>query len=186
MEDTEIIDLYFQRQEAAISETSKKYGAYLNQVAYNILRSREDTEEILTDTYLAAWNTIPPQHPRVLRHYLSRITRNLSFDRMDYRMAEKRNSNMAAVLSELEECVPDRKNDLESIMETKEIGAVINRFLAELSKADCALFLNRYYYGMPIAVLEKSHGLTEGMVKYRLSSLRKKLRRCLEREGITV
>ncbi len=186
MEDTEIIDLYFLRQEAAITETSKKYGAYLNQVAFNILGSREDTEEILSDTFLAAWNTIPPQRPRVLRHYLSRITRNLSFDRMDYRTAGKRNSNMVTLLSELEDCIPDRKNDLESILETKEIGKAINRFLSELSKEDCALFLQRYYYSMPVAELEKRHGLSEGVVKYRLSNLRKKLRRNLKKEGIAV
>lgn len=186
MEDTEIIELYFDRQEAAIWETSKKYGAYLNQVAYSILGSREDTEEILSDTYLAAWNAIPPQRPRVLRHFLSRITRNLAFDRMDYRTAGKRNANMDAVLSELGECIPDRKNDLETIMESKEIGAAINSFLAALSKPDCALFLNRYYYSQPILVLAKRHGLSEGMVKYRLSVLRRKLRSHLKKEGITL
>ncbi len=186
MEDAGIIALYFARQEAAITETSKKYGAYLNQAAYNILGSREDTEEVLSDTFLAAWNTIPPQRPRVLRHYLSRITRNLAFDRLDYRRAGKRNPNMVTLLSELEDCIPDRKTDLESVMETKEIGAAINRFLSEQTKEDCALFVSRYYYSMPIAVLEKRFGLSEGMVKYRLSVLRKKLRRNLEREGITV
>ncbi len=186
MEDTEIIELYFRRQEAAISETSKKYGAYLNRIAYNILGSREDTEEILSDTYLAAWNAIPPQRPRVLRHFLSRITRNLSFDRMDYRTAGKRSRNMEALLSELEECIPDRRNDLETILESREIGKAINDFLGTLEKTDCALFVNRYYYNLPIAVLAKRFHLSEGMVKYRLSTLRRKLRRSLEREGISV
>ncbi len=186
MEDAGIIELYMARQEAAITETSQKYGPYLNQIAYNILTSREDTEEVLSDTYLAAWNTIPPQLPRVLRHYLSRITRNLAFDRMDYRMAARRNGNLSAVLSELEDCVPDRGSDLEAVMESREIGAVINRFLSELNRADCALFLNRYYYSMPIAALEKRFDLSEGAVKYRLGSLRKKLRRHLEKEGIAL
>lgn len=186
MEDTGIIELYIQRRETALAETAKKYGGYLNQVAYNILSSREDTEEVVSDTYLAAWNTIPPQRPRVLRHYLSRITRNLAFDRLDYRRAGKRNANLETLLSELEECIPDWKNDLELVMERKEIAGAINRFLSEQSKADCALFLNRYYYSMPIAALEKRHGLSEGAIKYRLSVLRKKLRQSLKREGIAV
>ena len=84
MDDAKIIKLYFQRSESAIGETAKKFGAYLNQVAYNILRCREDTEEIVSDTYVAAWNSIPPTVPSSLKHYLTRITRNLSFDRMDY------------------------------------------------------------------------------------------------------
>ena len=84
MDDTQIIDLYFRRCESAISETAEKYGAYLNQVAYNILRCREDTQEIVEDTYLAAWNAIPPTRPQALKHFLSRITRNLSFNRLDY------------------------------------------------------------------------------------------------------
>ena len=87
MDDTQIIGLYFSRSESAIAETAKKYGAYLNQVAYNILRCREDTEEIVEDTYLAAWNAIPPTKPNVLKHFLSRITRNLAFTRLDYNTA---------------------------------------------------------------------------------------------------
>lgn len=186
MEDTEIIELYFQRREAAVEETAKKYGGYLNQVAYNILSSREDTEEIVSDTYLAAWNTIPPQRPRVLRHFLSRITRNMALDRLDYRLAGRRNDHMVMVLSELEECIPDRRNDLEEILETKAIGEVLNRFLAAQSREDCALFLERYYYSMTVAEIGMRHGMTEGVVKYRLSTLRKKLRGCLNREGIAV
>ena len=86
MEDTQIIALYLSRQEAAIGETVKKYGGYINRIAYNILRCREDTEEIAADTYLAAWNAIPPEIPRVLKHFLSRIARNLAFDRLGKRL----------------------------------------------------------------------------------------------------
>lgn len=186
MEDTQIIGLYVSRQESAIMETSKKYGRYLTQVAYNILCSHEDTEEIVSDTYLAAWNAIPPQIPQVLRHFLSRITRNLSFDRMDYRLAGRRNGHMTALLSELEECVPDLKNDLEAILEAKTIGAVLNQFLSEQSRENCALFLERYYYSMTVAQIGRRHAMTEGVVKYRLSLLRKKLRENLNKEGITV
>ena len=93
MEDTQIIALYLSRQEAAIGETAKKYGGYINQIAYNILRCREDTEEIAADTYLAAWNAIPPEIPRVLKHFLSRIARNLAFDRLDYRFDRARSDD---------------------------------------------------------------------------------------------
>ena len=88
MEDSQIVQLYFRRSEDAISQTQRKYGAYLQEIAYNILRSQEDSEEVVGDTYLAAWNAIPPEKPRVLRHFLSRITRNLSFDRLDYHHAQ--------------------------------------------------------------------------------------------------
>ncbi len=186
MKDAEIIELYVQRKEAAIAQTARKYGAYLNQVAYNILRSREDTEEIVSDTYLAAWNAIPPQHPRVFRHFLSRITRNLSFDRLDYRMAGKRSGHMDTLLSELEDCIPDRSASLESRMETKAIGTAINGFLSQQSKNDCALFVCRYFYGMTVMEIGKRQGMSEGTVKYRLGLLRRKLRKHLEREGITV
>lgn len=186
MEDIEIIKLYFGRQEAAVTETSKKYGAYLNQVAYNILRSREDTEEVVSDAYLAAWNAIPPQYPKVLRHFLSRITRNLAFDRLDYLTAGRRNRNMVTLLSELEDCLPDHGSDPSVILETRELGIAINRFLGTLSKADCALFLYRYYHSMTVTEIMEKHQLSEGTVKYRLSSLRRKLKKHLEREGIAV
>ncbi len=186
MEDAEIIKLYFARRESALAETAKKYGPYLNQVAYNILGSREDTEEVVSDTYLCAWNTIPPQRPRVFRHFLSRITRNLALDRLDYLTAQRRNRNMVTLLSELEDCIPDPRSGLECAMESREIGAVINSFLSTLSKADCALFLHRYYHSMTVSQLMKYYGLSEGMVKYRLSSMRKKLKKHLEREGIAV
>ncbi len=186
MEDTEIIKLYFARQEAAVTETSKKYGAYLNQVADHILRSREDTEEVVSDTYLAAWNAIPPQRPRVLRHFLSRITRNLALDRLDYLTAGRRNRNMNVLLSELEACLPDQHSNPETILETKELGAAINRFLGTQSKADCALFLHRYYHSMTVAELMKTYGLSEGTVKYRLSCLRRRLKKHLSQEGIVV
>ena len=112
MEDTQIIALYLSRQEAAIGETAKKYGGYINQIAYNILRCREDTEEIAADTYLAVWNAIPPEIPRVLKHFLSRIARNLAFDRLDYITAKRRDVHMITLLSELDACLPDPHADV--------------------------------------------------------------------------
>ena len=145
MEDVGIIALYFARDEAAIRETDVKYRAYLNEVAYRILRSSEDVDEIVNDTYLGAWNAMPPSRPDALRHFLSRIARNLSFNRLDYRTA-KRRAHAEQLLSELDECVPDACADVERSVETHEIAAALNRFLGGLDDLNCALFLARYYY----------------------------------------
>ena len=174
MEDTQIIALYLSRQEAAIGETAKKYGGYINRIAYNILRCREDTEEIAADTYLAAWNAIPPEIPRVLKHFLSRIT------------AKRRDVHMITLLSELDACLPDPRSDVEAAVDAKLAAGSVNRFLSQLDKKDCAVFLSRYYYSMAISEIADRLGLTERNVKYRLSCLRQKLRKQLEREGISV
>ena len=181
MEDTQIIALYLSRQEAAIGETAKKYGGYINQIAYNILRCREDTEEIAADTYLAAWNAIPPEVPRVLKHFLSRIARNLA-----YITAKRRDVHMITLLSELDACLPDPHSDVEAVVDAKLAAGNVNRFLSQLDKMDCAVFLSRYYYSLTIAEIADKLGLTERNVKYRLSCLRQKLRRQLEKEGISV
>ena len=128
MEDTQIIALYLSRQEAAIGETAKKYGGYINRIAYNILRCREDTEEIASDTYLAAWNAIPPEIPRVLKHFLSRIARNLAFDRLDYITAKRRDVHMITLLSELDACLPDPRSDVEAAVDAKLAAGSVNRF----------------------------------------------------------
>lgn len=186
MDDTQIIELYLSRNEASIRETSQKYGAYLNQVAYNILRSPEDSEEIVTDTYFAAWNTIPPQIPRILKHYLSRITRNLAFDRLDYLTASRRDNHMILLLSELDACIPDERGDPEAVLEAKQLGTLINQFLSTLSPQDCRIFLCRYYHCMRILEIAGKYGLQARHIKYRLSCIRRDLRHFLEKEGITV
>ena len=186
MNDTQIIQLYLDRSETAIQQTSIKYGFYLNQIAFNILRCPEDTEEIVNDTYLAAWNAIPPAVPSVLKHFLSRITRNLAFTRLDYVTAKRRDMHMVILLSELDDCLPDRRGSAEDIWETKEIGMVLNRFLQTLERTDCRLFLSRYYYSMTIEEIAKRHGMPERTVKYRLSRLRKQLRIYLTKEGVVI
>lgn len=186
MEDTQIISLYFSRAESAVEETARKYGAYLTQVAYNILRSREDTEEVVGDTYFAAWNAIPPENPRVLKHFLSRITRNLAYNRLDYLTAKCRDTHMITLFSELEACLPDRKADIEESLEAKQIGAAVNRFLSRQDRSDCAIFLCRYYYSMTIGAIAEKYGLSQRHVKYRLSCMRRQLRKELDKEEITV
>ena len=182
MEDSKIIDLYFARSDKAIEETSIKYGGYLNQIAYNILRDSRDTEEIVNDAYLGAWNAIPPMRPNSLKHYLSRITRNLSFNRLDYKLAGKRN----AVLVELDECIPDKQSDVESILEAKEIGVLLNSFLSLLDLKNCAIFLARYYYSYTIKEIADTYNLSQRQVKYRLMKLRQELRQYFDKEGVVL
>lgn len=182
MEDAEIIKLYFERKESALWETDRKYRAFLNQVAYRILRSSCDTEEIVNDTYMAAWNAIPPTKPNSLKHFLSRITRNLSFGRMDYLHARKRH----ALFTELDECIPDQKNDVENLWEAKEIGMALNRFLETLDRRSSAVFLARYYYSYSISELAQQYSLSERKVKYLLEKTRNLLRKFFEQEGVAV
>lgn len=186
MEDTQILDLYFARSEAAIDETARKYGAFLNRMAFSILHSRPDTEEIVNDTYFGAWNAIPPQRPAALKHFLSRITRNLSFKRLEYLSAAKRSKSAEVMLSELAECIPDPRTETESAVEAKRIAEILNRFLCTVSDEDCALFVCRYYYAETIPEIAKKVSLPERRVKYRLSLLRSRLRETLEKEGVEV
>ena len=181
MEDDGIVALYFARSETAIAETEKKYGAYLHQVAYHILRNLSDTDEIVNDTYMGAWGAIPPTKPNHLRHFLSRITRNLSFNRLAYLKAGKRN----ALFVELDECIPDGK-DVEQVWEAKEIGVVLNRFLKTLDDKSCAVFLARYYYSYSIDELAEQYRLSARQVKYLLSKERNGLRDYFEKEGVIV
>lgn len=180
MEDAQIIALYNARSEVAILETDHAYGAYLNQIAYNILRDPEDTVEVVNDTYLGVWNAIPPENPRCFRHFLSRITRNLSFDRLDYRMAGKRH----AILEELDECIPDTGADLEHRWELRELVRTLNHFLGMLEPKACAVFLARYYYAYTTAEVASQYGLSQRQVKYLLQKTRRQLREHLSREGV--
>ena len=180
MEDSCIVELYFERSETAILETDRKYSAFLHQVAYNILRDTSDSDEIVNDTYMGAWKAIPPTKPDNFKHFLSRITRNLSFNRLEYHNAGKRK----ALFVEIDECIPDRKNDVEELWESREIGRVLNSFLETLDQESCAVFLGRYYYSYSIDELAKQYAFSHRHIKYLLSKTRKQLRDCLEREGV--
>ncbi len=186
MEDAEIIRLYFAREESAIAETAVKYGSYLHTVAYNILRQEEDTEEILSDTYLGAWNAIPPEVPAALKHFLSRITRNLSLKRLSYLGAEKRAAEVTELLDEMEECIPDRRSDPEKALESRTIAKTLNSFLSTLSAQETAVFVSRYYYALSIRELAEKYKLPERRIKYILKCLREALRKQLAKEGIAV
>lgn len=184
MQDLEIIDLYFARSEQAITETANKYGAYLCTIANNILHHPEDAEEVVSDTYFAVWNAVPPNRPENFKHYLSRIVRNLAFKRFDYLSAEKRSADTELLLSELEECFPDTKSDSEGLIEAKELGAYINRFLKSLPENDCALFVSRFYYAESYDVLSQKFHCSPRQAKYRLQKLRRCFQAFLQKEGI--
>lgn len=186
MEDEKIINLYFAREERAIDETGKKYGSYCRSIAFNLLRSHEDTEECVSDTYLHAWNAIPPTRPQCLRAWLGRITRNLSFTRWEAARAQKRGGGQGELLlSELSECLSGG-HSAEERFDAQQLTQTIERFLHTQSRENRQLFLRRYYYGDSVRRLAGLFGMTENTVKSRLFRLRGGLREALEKEGIAV
>lgn len=183
MEDSQIIELYWQKKSDAISETAKKYGAYCYTIANNILHSAEDSEECVNDTWFHAWNAIPPQKPTVLRAFLAKITRNLSFDRYNARNAEKRGGGeIAFVLDELGECLGGG-TDTEATYEAKELRKFIQFFVRTLPERDGNVLVRRYFFAEPVADIAKRYGLTENNVMVILSRTRRKLKANLLKEG---
>lgn len=184
MEDCDIIELYWQRDQQAVSETAEKYSGFLRGIAWNILRSHGDAEECVNDTYFRAWNAIPPDRPTAFRAWLGRITRNLSLDRWKQARAEKRGGDDTAVLlGELDQCVP-AGNGVEKALEDQEIAAHISAFLRELPRDSRVMFLRRYWYGDPVLDIAARLGCGEGKVKSSLFRIRKALRAYLEKEGV--
>lgn len=185
MEDGQIIELYWNRDQRAIQETDGKYGKLLGGIAWNLLRSREDSEECVNDTYLRAWEAIPPTRPGFLRTWLGQITRNLSLDRWKKRGAEKRGGGAELLLGELEDCLP-APGGPERAVEDGELAAALSAFLRGLSREGRAMFLRRYWYGESVAEVARALGCGEGKVKSSLFRSRKALRAFLEKEGIAV
>ena len=183
MTDNQIIALYWQRSETAISETADKYGAYCRTVADHILHSREDSEECVNDTWLRAWNAIPPQRPARLRMFLAKITRNLAFDKYKAQTAGKRGGGEAElILDELGECVSS-DSDTESRFLARELEETVNRFVHTLPERDCDLFVRRYFFAEPIDAIAKRYGLSPNHVMVILSRTRQKLKAYLKKEG---
>lgn len=185
MEDELIIEMYFKRDELAITETDRKYGAFCHRVAMNILSIREDAEECVNDTYHAAWRQIPPTFPDSLRAFLGRITRNLSVSRFRANRAEKRYTGMEQMLSELNDCVPSSDNVKQAI-ETEQLSGIISGWLDSLPADDCALFVRRYWHGDAVKTLAKECGVTQNQMAQRMLRLRKSLREALEAEGVAL
>lgn len=183
MEDSKIIDLYFERSQSAISETQKKYGRYCHTIAYNVLYSNEDAEECVNDTYLRAWQSIPPHRPTSLSSFLGRITRNLALDRYDEKTAQKRGGSLDLALEEISECLPDTHGEDGN---DKAIKDAINSFLASLPKRTRIIFMQRYWYLSSISEISLSLGISESNVKVILMRTRKKFKAHLEKEEIFI
>ena len=186
MEDGAIIDLYWARSQQAITESEQKYGPYCHTIARRILDREEDAEECVNDTWLRAWNAMPPQRPSILSAFFGKLTRNLSLDRWRRLKAAKRGGSQVEVaLHELEDCLPDTRRPDENL-EASETAAIISAFLRRQSEADRALFVRRYFHLEPLDDLCVRFGLSMGQVKSRLHRMRNKLKQELEREGVAV
>lgn len=186
MQDSQILDLYWDRNEQAITETQRSYGSYCHSIAFHILYDHDDADECVNDTWLRAWNAIPPQRPGKLALFLGTITRNLSLDRWKGKHAMKRgNGEMMLALDELAECVPDRSST-EDAAETAELERLLNEFLHTLPERECNVFLRRYWYVEEYRDIAKKYGMNLNTVKTTLFRTRAKLKSFLEKEGIVV
>jgi len=183
MEDSAIIELYWQRDESAITETDIKYGPLCRQLAMNILKNHEDSEECVSDTYLGVWNSVPPERPSRFRAYLCRIARNMALTRYGYLHAQKRNSDASLPLEELEACIYG-ENSAETKLEADEIARILNDFLRASGYETRNIFLRRYWFCDSISEIAARFGISEGKVKSQLFRAREKLRERLEKEGV--
>lgn len=166
MEDSAIVTLYWQRSEQAIAESDTKYGPYCGHIAYGLLQNSEDTQECVSDTWLAAWNAMPPHRPAVLRLFLGKLTRRLSLQRLRRQGRLKRGGGEAALA-----------------LEGRELTRLLNRFLSGLPAAQRQVFLARYWYGAAVKDIARQFGYSESKVKSMLYRTREKLRLTLEKEG---
>lgn len=183
MDDKAIVELFWQREEQAIPAASEKYGGYCAAIARNILADERDREECLSDTWLGAWNSIPPRRPMVLSAFLGRITRNLAFNRVRGAAAQKRGGGqLPLVLEELAECVAGGETPEEALDRHRLAGA-IDGWLAGLPPKKRRLFVRRYWYADSIAAAARRCGMTEGAAAVALGRLRADLRRQLEEGG---
>lgn len=183
MQDEKIVELYWQRDESAIRETQEKYENYLYKIAYNILSDKEDSHESVNDTYLAAWNSMPPHKPNVLSTYLGKLTRRISIDIFRKRNRIKRQaSEYALSLTELEDCISG-DNSPEKDYEAKVLGEAINSFLRTLSVDARNVFIGRYYFLDSVKDVAKYCGISESKAKTLLFRTRNSLREYLKKEG---
>ncbi len=182
MEDADIIELYWQREERAIEETARKYGTYCRNIAYNILQVYEDAEECVNDGYQHCWESIPPERPGRFRAWLGALVRNLSINRWKRERAARRGGGFSLMLEELGDCLP-APVDTEQAAELRELGRQINCWLSKLGEDERRLFLRRYWYGDSITDLADSLGMSGNGLRQKLFRLRRGLRAFLEKEG---
>ena len=183
MEDQQIVELYFARSESAIAETDKKYGRYCHSIAYRILEDHEDAKEIVNDTYLKTWNTVPPNRPDPLKPYVGMISRQLALNVYNARQTEKRGGGISLAILELEECIPSSAGD---IADSAALSDALNRFIEKLPTKTRRIFVCRYWYADPISVIAKDFSMKESAVAMLLMRTRQKLKVHLEKEEFSL
>ena len=184
MEDVKIIALYFERDEQAIKETDAKYGKLCHHIAYNILNNYEDSEECVNDTYVGAWNAIPPARPNNLMAFVCKIARNLSLKRLEFIKREKRSADVLLSLDELETVLPDDRYAPD--VSDEDMGKLIGRFLRSQKEDVRNVFIRKYYFFDSIAEIAECFGFTESKVKNMLFYTRNKLKDYLIKEGVEI
>ena len=184
MEDAKIIDLFFKRSEDAICQTDAACGKRLFSLADRILHDPRDSEESVSDTYMKAWETIPPQKPTYFYAYLAKLCRFFALGKLDWKNAAKRKADVVSLTDEMELCVPDQRKEAE--MEANEIGRAMNSFLEGLSQESRVIFLRRYWFCDTIAEIAQRYDISESKVKMRLLRTRNQLAEYLRKEGIRV
>ena len=184
MDDSKIIELFFARNEDAIKHTDDTYGRRLFRLADNIVHNDQDAEESVNDTYMKAWDTIPPQRPEHFFAYIAKICRNFALKRIDWQKAKKRNAEVVSLTQEMENCIPDTYRDMEA--DTRELGRILDAFLRTLTPENQMVFLRRYWYVDTIAEIAVRYGISESAVQMRLNRTRSKLAMYLAKEGIKV
>lgn len=188
MEDSEIIRLFFERDESAIEQTRKKCGKFIYSTAFGILKSIPDAEECENDAYLAAWNSIPPNRPQALTPYIGKITRRIAINRLIKRNAGKRGGGDRGAIIALDELegVFDGSQSVEDALAGSQLSTLIDRFLRSLEQDERNIFMRRYWFADSIKDIAHRFGCSEGKIKMNLMRTRNKLKEQLEREGITV
>ena len=184
MTDSQIIALFWDRNEDAIRETDRAYGRRLHVLSDRILRNEQDAQESVSDTYLKTWETIPPQRPTYFFAYLAKLCRNFSLARLQWQSAAKRSAQVVELTREMAECIPD--HSLERKLEGEELGQLLNAFLDGLSRENRLIFLRRYWYADSVREIAVRYQINESKVKTQLHRTRKKLQQFLEGEGIRV
>ncbi len=182
IKDSELVELYLSRNELAVEQTEKLYGKRLKGLAKSFLSDMRDVEECVNDTYLKAWNSIPPQKPDDLFSYLARLCRCTAYNIIDKQQTSKRSAQLVELTHEMEECIPD--NSRSASQDDKFISALINEFLNTLSCDKCDMFVKRYWYGESVEQIAKEMGFTKSKVKTTLHRTRDKLRKFLEKKGV--
>ena len=185
MEDKEIVDLFWLRKDQAIVETQMKYGKLCLQIAKNMIGNLQDAEEIVNETYLGVWNSIPPERPKHLKSFVCRIARNISIDRIRYYNADKRKNEGIVTLNEVEDILSGTDTP-ENIFDRKEIAAMISEYLRQEKEIKRNMFIKRYWYYESISEIAQEYGVSESKVKVTLHRIRQGLKKYLESKEVTL